>query len=160
MIKISFCDLNLSNRDSQQCLTYLKSPCPFYLYLYPTTPHEIIGLINNLKLNKANSYEHISPYFLKIAAHVIALTLCVILNLCISFGIFPNKLKVSKVVPVFKSEQSDLIGNCRSISLLSSLSKIFERLLLNRLMSFSYAIKHLFKLSLVFSITIPKSWIH
>jgi len=35
-------DLNLSNRD-QQYLTYLKSPCSSSTYLYPTTPHEIIG---------------------------------------------------------------------------------------------------------------------
>jgi len=59
---------------------HLKSPCSTSIYLYPTTPHEIIGLINKLKLNKASGYEDISPYFLKIAAYVIASSLSAILN--------------------------------------------------------------------------------
>ena len=58
------------------------------------------------------------------------------MNKCISFGIFLNKLKIAKVIPLYKSGQADLPGNYRPISLLSLLSKIFERLFLNRLVSF------------------------
>ena len=41
-------------------------------------------------LNKAESHDDIPPYFLKIAAEIIAIPLAMILNLCMQFGIFPN----------------------------------------------------------------------
>ena len=47
--------LNCTN--DNDFLSYLKSPCPFSAYLYPTSPQEIIKLTNNLKLNKACGYD-------------------------------------------------------------------------------------------------------
>ena len=41
-------------------------------------------------------------------------------------GIFPSKLKQSKVTPIFKAKDKELLSNYRSISVLSSVSKIFE----------------------------------
>ena len=117
-------------------LSYLKSPCPFSVYLYPTSPQEIIKLINKLKLNKACGYDDISSFILKIAAQVLALPLSIMINHCITLGTFPTRLKLAKVIPVYKSGPSVDIQNYRPISLLSSLSKIFERVILNRLVSF------------------------
>ena len=62
--------------------------------------------------------------------------LSAILNQCIAFGYFPNKLKIAKVIPVDKAGPTNQPGNYRPISLLPSISKIFERLILNRLISF------------------------
>ena len=47
---------------------------------------------------------------------------------------FPDKLKIAKVVPVFKSEDKTLLNNYRPISILPVFSKIFERLMYNRLL--------------------------
>ena len=51
-------------------------------------------------------------------------------------GTFPNQLKLAKVIPVYKSGPSVNIQNYPPISLLSSLSKIFEGVILNRLVYF------------------------
>ena len=51
---------------------YLKHPCLTLIYLQPTTPLEIMVLINFLKLNKAKSHTDINLYFLKIAAPILA----------------------------------------------------------------------------------------
>ena len=59
-----------------------------------------------------------------------------IINHCLSLGVFPQKLKIAKVIPIHKSGPTDKIENYRPISLLTSLSKIFEKLLLKRLVSF------------------------
>ena len=102
----------------------------------PTTYHEIISLISALKLNKAEGHDDIPPYFLEIAAEIIAITLAMILNLCMQFGIFPNKLKIAEVLPVYKSGPTEHVTNYRPIFLLSSISKIFERVILQRLLPF------------------------
>ena len=56
-------------------------------------------------------------------------------------GVFPNKLKLSKVVPVFIKRSTDQLNNYRPILILNSLSKLFERIVYNRLLSFFERIK-------------------
>ena len=79
----------------------------------------------------------ISPFLQKTAAHVIAYPLSMynIKSLHLARR-FPNQLKVAKVIPVYKSGPSNGLQNYRPISLLSSLSKIFEKVILRRLVSF------------------------
>ena len=51
-------------------------------------------------------------------------------------GIFPDSLKISKVKPLFKAEDPVLISNYRPISLLPSLSKIFEHIIFRQLFDY------------------------
>ena len=44
-------------------------------------------------------------------------------------GIFPDHFKLSKVIPLFKKGDSSLLINYRPISLLPTISKIFERVI-------------------------------
>ena len=94
-------------------------------------------LINSLKQNKASGHDHIFPYFLKISAPIIALLLSTIFNYCFTYGIFPGKVKLAQVISVYKKGSLDQLTNYRLISLLSSLSKVFERLIHNRLSFFT-----------------------
>ena len=126
----------LNCTDNNAFLSYLKLPCPFSAYLYPTSPQEIIKLTNNLKLNIACGYNDISSFTLKAAIKVLALPLSITTNHCIALGTFPNQRKLTKVIPVNKSVPSVDIQNYRPISLFTSSSKIFEQLILNRLISF------------------------
>jgi len=61
-----------------------------------------------------------------------------LINFLFQLGSFPNNLKVAKVVPVFKSGDKTLqvLNNYRPISLLTSFSKIFEKVIYSRLMFF------------------------
>ena len=70
------------------------------------------------------------------AAQSIASPLSMLINSCFTYVIFPNKLKLAKVVPVFKKEPSNMLPNYCPISLLPSLSKLIERLICNRLLPF------------------------
>jgi hypothetical protein len=47
-------------------------------------------------------------------------------------GIVPQKLKIAKVIPIFKSTDASDINNYRPFSLLSSLSKILEKIVKKR----------------------------
>ena len=44
-------------------------------------------------------------------------------------GIFPDAFKVAKIIPIFKKGDSSLLVNYRPISLLPTISKVFERVI-------------------------------
>jgi hypothetical protein len=48
-------------------------------------------------------------------------------------GIFPTRLKFSEIRPIFKKGDTNDTSNYRPISLLTSFSKIFEKVIYNRL---------------------------
>ena len=51
----------------------------------------------------------------------------------ITTGVLPDSFKISKIIPLFKKGDSSLLSNYRPISLLPTISKIFERILYNQL---------------------------
>ena len=66
---------------------------------------------------------------------MILITNCI--DKCISIKSFPDELKVSGVIPVFKKEDPNNKANYRPISLLTIISKIFERALFEQIEKFS-----------------------
>ena len=60
-------------------------------------------------------------------------------------GVFPSELKVANVLPLYKADDDMLFNNYRPVSLLSVLSKVFERIVYNRLISILENNKILFK---------------
>ena len=75
-------------------------------------------------------------HVIKSSFHLISSPLVIIINQSLQKGIFPDKLKIAKVIPVYKSEDPCLFVNYRPISLLSNFSKFFERVVYNRLIDF------------------------
>ena len=57
-------------------------------------------------------------------------------------GIFPDSLKISKIVPLYKKDDDTNLSNYRPISLLPSISKIFENVILEQLSTYSTAQRH------------------
>ena len=57
-------------------------------------------------------------------------------NISVQQGKYPTKLKISKVVPVFKADDETDPNNYRPISLLSNLNRIFEKLMYSRLIQY------------------------
>ena len=77
------------------------------------------------------------PYFfLKTAAKVLAFPLTVLFDYALLFGVFPDSLKIAKFVPIHKSNSKSGVSNCRPISILLTISKVFEKLIYARTISF------------------------
>ena len=55
-----------------------------------------------------------------------------IFNLSLSTGIVPDKLKIAKVIPIYKKFNVDVFSNYRPVSLLPCFSEILERLVFDR----------------------------
>ena len=61
--------------------------------------------------------------------------LAFIFNTCVDEGVFPDLMKYSKVIPLFKTGDKGDPSNFRPVSILPVLSKIFEKIILNQLLS-------------------------
>lgn len=96
---------------------------------------EILNIINSLK-NSGPGSDNIPSNVVKLSANYIAAPIAHIINICFNNGIFPDNLKVAKVKPIFKAGKKNIISNYRPISILPVISKIFERILYNRLILF------------------------
>ena len=55
------------------------------------------------------------------------------INLSLQKGILPDKLKIAKVIPVYKADDPSHFTNYRPSSLLSNFSKFFEKVMYNRM---------------------------
>lgn len=93
-------------------------------------------MINNLKLTNSVGPDDYSTKIIKRCASQLAQPLTHIINECFKSGSFPSLLKLSKVIPLLKNGDSKQFSNYRPISLLSVFSKIFEKLLAKRIVSF------------------------
>ena len=56
-----------------------------------------------------------------------------IINQCLETGIFPSKLKIAKVILILKRGDETIFDNYRPISILPSISKVFERIIFNQI---------------------------
>ena len=98
--------------------------------------NEVAQIINALKNKKSVGHDGLSNEMLKHCSPVIEKYLSEAFNMSISKRKFPEYLKLAKVVPIFKKGDKTSPENYRPISLLCSISKIFEKLLYNRMVQF------------------------
>jgi retron-type reverse transcriptase len=71
-----------------------------------------------------------------LSASIIAKPLAFIINKSFELGYFPSTFKIAKVIPIHKKGNSDITENYRPISLLNNMSKLFERIMFNRVIKF------------------------
>ena len=90
-------------------------------------PFEVKRLLDKLNSNKATGIDGIGPRILKLCGDYITIAIAHIINLSIDQGIFPYRFKKALVNPIFKNGNKEDPHNYRPISILPTLSKIFER---------------------------------
>ena len=79
------------------------------------------------KLDHTKSTTGVNIKLLKENSETCAPILTNIFNSCISNGVFPDKLKLADISPIFKSVDSMAKKNYRPVSILNSVSKLFEK---------------------------------
>jgi hypothetical protein len=86
-----------------------------------------------LKWKNSKGYDEVPLNILKISMPFILSPLVYICNKSLSLGTFPTGLKYSQISPIFKKGDRTVMSNYRPISLLTSFSKIFEKVIFNRI---------------------------
>jgi hypothetical protein len=100
---------------------------------HPVTTLELAEMITSLKTKGLHGYDEISIKILKFSSPFIISPLTYINNKMLSMGIFPERLKYAEIKPLYKEGCKKDPLNYRPISLLTSFSKIFEKIILSRL---------------------------
>ena len=106
------------------------------IFFEPSTPYEVNEIIRALNDQKARRKLDPETKVIKYANPVISVCLSHLFNLCITTGVFPDSLKIAEVIPIFKKGNTDKPTNYRPISLLFQFSKIFAKLIYNRIYSY------------------------
>ena len=119
---------NSVNPITRQPEDFESPECPL-LSFNLITQSELLAIINKMEAKSSTDINGISMKLLKEIRHEIALPLTHLFNLSISTGTFPSKLKTSRTIPIYKAGNPLSCDNYRPISLLSSLSKILEKII-------------------------------
>ena len=107
-------------------------------YFLPITDKEIINITLNMKSKSSKDINNWDMKLIKLLINSIAKPLEYLFNLCLANSEFPDNMKISIIKPVFKANDKKQIINYRPISLLPQISKIFEKIIYNRMMDFIY----------------------
>ena len=87
----------------------------------------------SLDSSKSIGPNNIPGKLLKIVGLKISHPLATVINQSFTKGIFPSRLKIAKVVPIFKKGDPKIPSNYRPISIFSIFSKIYEKLMHKRI---------------------------
>ena len=112
---------------------FLSSEINDSFLITSTNKEEIYKIIKFLKSNKSCRPNSIPTKDLHILQDQISNHLATICNLSFSTGVFPAIPKTAKVIPIHKKNSKLEVSNYKTISLLSNIDQIFEKLMHNRL---------------------------
>ena len=116
-------------------LSYMKISICHSLCMVETDSNEIIYIIMTLK-NSCPGYDNMKARIVKSSYSLFIEPLTHVLNLSLRQGVFPLELKIANVIPLYKSGDAMSLNNYRPVSILPFFSKILEKLVYNRLLSF------------------------
>ena len=100
------------------------------------TDEEFATAYFSLKTNKSPGYDEVNANVIINTFKNISKPLKYIFNESLNQGIFPEKLKIARITPIFKHDEETSVTNYRPISVLPCFSKILERIMYNRLYTF------------------------
>ena len=90
-------------------------------------------MIGSLPNKSSSGHDGVSNIFLKALNESISYPLSIIFNQSLNQGVFPDLMKCTKVIPLYKGQQQDLVIHYHPISLLMTISKLLEKILYSRM---------------------------
>ena len=125
-------ELPIGDADFESYITPARS----VFRLKHTTADVVFKILKKLSPHKATGLDNISCRLLKEAAPIISDSLVMIINGSIDSGVFPSKWKIAKIFPLFKANDRTDPHNYRPISVLSTVSKVCERVVYDQLYAY------------------------
>ncbi|CAK1597655.1 unnamed protein product [Parnassius mnemosyne] len=104
--------------------------------VYLTDSVEVSSVICSIKSSNSSGYDCITSKILKDNIKHISEPIAYLINLTFEYGVFPKIYKNAIVCPIYKSGDKSSPNNYRPISLLSTMSKVLEKIFNKRLMNY------------------------
>lgn len=115
---------------------YLPPPEDRSFFMAPISQHTMLNYILSTKPKLGHDDNMLSMRTIHDVAPVICKPLTHIFNLSTESGIFPEKMKISRGIPIFKKGSPFSLSNYRVVAMINSFSKIFEKIWSDRLITF------------------------
>ena len=93
----------------------------------------ILDCVSSLKIKNSEGYDRIPQRIIKDGIELLIAPLTFLFKLIYDTKTIPDQWRIAKVNPIPKKGQKNEISNYRPISNLSSISKVFEKLILKRI---------------------------
>ena len=106
-------------------------------------PSDILKILSSLKPKTSFSFDCLSNKLVKFLKFELALPLSHIINVSLKKEFVPQSWKLAKCVPIFKKGSRQEVGNYRPICLLSTISKICEKVVAHQVTNY-FECHHLF----------------
>ena len=103
---------NIGNIEHGSFKNYLNNPCSDELNFKPVEEADVIKIIDNLSSKNICGIDKIATKLLKTITPYITKSITFIINQSLSSGVFPDKLKIAKIVPIFN--KNDTFGQLPS----------------------------------------------
>ena len=108
---------------------------PNSFFLFSPTEAEISIIVSDLKMTKSH-IDTLPVKLFKKLSYILLYPLQKVIDASFRTGIFPKHLKIARITPIHKNGEFSVPSNFRPISSLPYISKIYEKLMVNRLISF------------------------
>ena len=122
-------------QDNKCPTTYMDNRVLESMVIAPVVEEEVRSIIKSLNDSSAG-WDAISSRVVKATYSCFLTPLTHVVNISLLNGVFPSELKIARVIPLFKSGEPRNFSNYRPVSVLPLFSKILERLMYTRLLSF------------------------
>ena len=121
---------------NKQFASYLPNSIMNSIFIEPVSPSDVLKATNRLKPKTSSGHDELSTKLMKETISLILEPITHIINVSFDTGIFPKLMKIAKVIPIYKKSDKALMQSYRPISLLPVFSKIIERIMYNKIVSF------------------------
>jgi hypothetical protein len=108
---------------------YLSPPIRQKFSFKCITKETVLKVIDNFKPKSSCGLDGLSNKLLKTLKYELSECLTLVINQSITTGTFPEHLKIAKVTPIYKKGETHLFENYRPISVLPTISKVFEKVM-------------------------------
>ena len=115
---------------------FLSNATPRRFEFHETSEEHVSHIIDKLPTKTSRGFDGLSTKLLKEIKETILSPLTTIINQTIRTGIFPQKLKIARIVPVHKKDDNTILGNYRPISVLPAISKVLEKVMHQQLCTY------------------------
>ena len=113
-----------------------------YFDIPSITTEQVLSFIGSFDTSKATGLDGIGHKIIKMAANCLSPIIAGLINRSINSGSFPSQMKCAKVFPVYKGGHKSDPSNYRPISILPTISKIFEKHVNKHLMNYLNKLIH------------------